>query len=83
MPCPQLLYPWERALLPIVQGAHFRYIYKVTAGMSVSACLYVSLWSSAPPTRQICVEIDSAFLFLELLNTFKFLLKSNKMKYFT
>jgi len=45
--------------------------------------LHISVWSSAPPTRQICVEIDSAFLFLELLNTFKFLLKLDKMRYFT
>jgi len=27
--------------------------------------LHISVWSIAPPTRQICVEIDSAFLFLE------------------
>jgi len=43
VPCPWLLYPWERALLPIVQEAHFRYIYKVTAEMFVSSYFYISL----------------------------------------
>jgi hypothetical protein len=45
--------------------------------------LHIFVWSSAPSTRQICVEIDSAFLSLELPNTFKFLFKSDKMRYFT
>jgi len=74
VPCPRLLYPWERALLPIVQEAHFRYIYKVTAGMS----LHISGVVHLPPDKFVW-----KFLFLDLLNTFKFMLKLDKMRYFT
>jgi len=35
--------PLGRSTVTIVQEAHFRYIYKVTTGMSVSSCRYISL----------------------------------------